>query len=472
MINDMEEGKIGIILCKDLSRFGRNNALVAYYTEIVFPDADIRFICVNDGIDSAKGDNEIMGFKSILNEYYARDISKKIRSSYRTLAQKGYYVGSSAPFRYKLNPNNRYQLLPDEETAPVVVEMFSMAADGASVKKIRKHLVARNILTPHAYRAKKYGTYLNAYNADFPTDWSEGTIQNILRNRVYCGHIISQKNTTKSFKNQKIVKRPKDEWIIVENTYIALVSEQDFDKVQGFAKTKHRDNKSSGNNIFAGIIKCFDCGHSLAYGSPPPGRNFARYVCNGYKRGRISHPCSPHYTSFPRLHEAVLEKVQMISAYVKSREGNYEEFYNSFLQNGNDLNNANRKQELEKLRKRGNELENIIRLLYEDRAQGIIPLDRFSSLFAGYDTEQKELNAKVDALQAQMNKETDHLQNAGYFLKAVNQFTEINELTASLLRELIEKIVIHESNGLRGNAREQRIDIHWRFIGLLQEATL
>lgn len=471
MINDVEEGKIGVVLCKDLSRLGRNNALVAYYTELFFPDRDVRFIAVNDGIDSAKGENEIMGFKSIINEYYARDISKKIRSSMRTIAQKGHFIGGHAPYGYKLDPADRHHLLPDEETAPVVSQMFRWAAEGISANKIMDMLSDRHILTPRAYVAKTQGRYKNSYNHEFPAVWNLSTVLWILRNPEYCGHIISQKQTTKSFKNSKVVWRPKDEWVTVKNMHEPLVDEQTFEKVQSFIKTKRRENKYNADNIFAGMLKCYDCGYGLAYNSPCEGRRIGQYSCNLYKQRRRNATCTSHSISFSVLYEAVLTKVQNMLAFIQECESDYEAFYNNLLEEGANLNAQQYHRDLEKVLRRITELDTIMKSLYEDRARKIIPEDRFVTLFAGYDVEQRELKVQADGLKNQLSRESDNITNAGHFLRAISQFKEITELTPTLLHELIEKIVIHESNGRRGNNRVQRIDIHWRFVGLLPEDT-
>ena len=341
--------------------------------------------------------------------------------------------------------------------------MFRMAVDGLTPYKIAQAFITQEILTPRAYIAKTKGVYLEVLER--PYLWNERTIAGLLRNRQYCGHIISQKQSRKSFKTTKLVKHPESEWIVVKDMHEALVNEQDFEKVQAFVQTKRRKSKNSEQNIFVGMIKCFDCGYSLTFNY----NGIGRFYCNTFRQTRRNgKSCTPHSLPYPMLYDAVLTKVREISTFVKSREGDYEEFYNHFLQSGNDLNNASRKREMDKLKRRSSELENIIRLLYEDRAQGIIPVDRFASLFAGYDTEQKELSAKINAFQSQITQETDTMQNAGYFLNAISKFTEITELTPSLLRELIEKVVVHESNGYRDERRKQRIDIHWRFVGLLK----
>ncbi|MCL2357522.1 MAG: recombinase family protein [Defluviitaleaceae bacterium] len=219
--------------------------MVAYFTEIFFAENNVRFVCVNDGIDSTKGDNEIMGFRSAINEFYTRDISKKTRSTFQTLALKGKFIGAHAPYGYSVDPNDKHHLVPDDDTAPIVQEMFAMAADGVKPNIITRYLSEWKIVTPRVHIAQKTGKYMNAINKEFPAEWNLTTVISILKNREYCGHIISQKETTQSFKSSKVIHRPPEEWVIARDMHTALVDEKTFDKVQSLIKTKKRENKST-----------------------------------------------------------------------------------------------------------------------------------------------------------------------------------------------------------------------------------
>jgi len=205
---------------------------------------------VNDCIDSAKGDNEIMGFRSVINEYYAKDISKKIRSSFKTMAEKGQFRGSCPPYGYMRDPNDRHHFVIDTETSPNVKEMFAMAAEGIKPHRIMLHLSDKKILTPRAYFAHTTGMYQNSHNKDFPTEWGMTTVLGILKNKAYCGHLIAQKETTQSFKSKKTVYRPESEWIICENVHEALVDEQTFEKVQSRITTGVEREATNSVNMF------------------------------------------------------------------------------------------------------------------------------------------------------------------------------------------------------------------------------
>jgi len=265
MIEDIEAGKIGIVMCKDLSRLGRNNALVAYYTEIFFPENDIQFIAVNDGIDTFHGENEIMGFKSIINEYYARDISKKIKSAKRTMSQRGLYVGAIAPYGYMKHPDDKHKLIPDPETAPIVQRMYRLMASGISSCEISTIFSHEEILIPTAYKCSKGIGAHRKFSETRPYGWSITSIQNILRNPIYLGSVVWNKQAVKSFKTGKLVNRPKEEWLIVEGTHEPLIDRKTFDKVQKLMSIKNPANVTEFDNIFRGLLRCSDCGVNMAY---------------------------------------------------------------------------------------------------------------------------------------------------------------------------------------------------------------
>lgn len=297
MFEDIEAGKVNVVLVKDMSRLGRNNALFMYYVEEVFPDLDVRFIAINDMVDTAQDDNEIMPFKSVLNEYYARDISKKIRSSIRTTALTGGFTGAFAPYGYLVDPENKKKLIVDPETAPIVKRIFELSQQGTSTHQIARILCKDGILVPRAYRAKKKGILEQSKGFTFPTDWVGKNVKMILENQVYLGHMVSHKSQTKSFKNKKIVPVPKEDWIVVENTHEAIIDKETFEIVQKFISVKKQPNKTGKPNIFVGLVKCPDCGRNLAYSNP--NGNEPRFRCRTYARN--TELCTTHAISYKIL---------------------------------------------------------------------------------------------------------------------------------------------------------------------------
>jgi site-specific DNA recombinase len=466
MIVDIESGKVGVVLCKDLSRLGRNNAIVAYYTEIFFPDNDIRFIAVNDSIDTFVGNNEIMGFKSIINEYYARDISKKLRSSYRTLALNGQFVGGQAPYGYMKSPENSHQLIIDDETAPNVLRMFQMAADGISPSEIMRTFSEEKILTPRAYTAQRTGKYQSAINQDFPTDWSKVTVVSILKNREYLGHLVANKQTSKSFKNKKKVTRPDAEWIETPNTHEAIVDEQTFEKVQRLITIKRRKCISEFDNIFQGLLRCSTCGVHLCYQNIQGRHQNGSFCCNHYRR-YTSH-CTAHYIGYTVLYDIVLKNIQEMAALAKTHEDDISGLVEKLLDGGADTSGRKLRRELDKGQQRVSELDAIIKKMLEQNARGFISDERFAVLSAEYEAEQKTLTTSLDDMRAKLLKQESDSDGAVRFLSVIRKYTEIEELTMPILNELIDKIVIYDGEG-RGANRTQQVDIHYHFVGLLSK---
>ena len=468
MVRDIEDGKIGIVLCKDLSRLGRNNALVAYYTEIFFPDNDVRFIAVSDAIDTFKGDNEIMPFKSVVNEYYARDISRKVKSAYRTKALNGEFTGPHAPYGYRKNPENKYHLIVDENTAGNVRRIFHMAAEGLSTFKIARKLSQEQILTPRAYTASQSGKYKDCFHPKYPTDWNVNTIAQILRNREYIGHLVCNKNTTKSFKNRKLVQLPEEQWIEVQNTHEPIVEQSIFDAAQKLISVKKRENTAGIENIFSGLLKCSDCGCALGYVKGKSEGHQGAYNCNLY-RSRSTKYCTVHYITYKALYTLVLEDIQRNAQIAKQSEDELAE-YAKHLASGNANSKHKRMQkELAKLNQRCGELDIIITKLFEQNALGVISDERFVSMSEGYEKEQKELTAKSAELQGQLDKKRADSNNTMKFLEAVRKYSDITELNAAILNDLIDSIVVYdaEGKGMKKN-RVQRVDINYKFIGLMQ----
>ena len=265
MIADMEKGLIDVVVVKDLSRLGRNNAMVALYTEMIFPDNDVRFIAVNDNIDTTNGDNDIMPFKSVVNEFYAKDISKKIRSAYRTKALNGEFTAAFAPYGYLKDPNDKHKLIPDADTADIVRRIFKLAAEGVSPYKISVILRNEKVLMPRAYIAEQTGRYNNCYDHNHPYDWCNNTITIMLQNKVYLGHMVSNKSTSKSYKNRKLVKNASEEWIEVKNTHEPLVDEATWELAQQIIGKRKRPMRTGEMQIFSG-----EPSPCLLYTSPSP----------------------------------------------------------------------------------------------------------------------------------------------------------------------------------------------------------
>jgi len=466
--SDIEEGKIGILLCKDLSRIGRNNALTAVFTEVFLTEHNVRLICLNDGIDTAVGENEIMGFKSILNEYYARDCSRKVRSARQNMAVKGQYAGSFAPYGYKKNPANKHHLVIDEEAAPVVRRMYEMAADGVNVNQISIYLAESHILTPNAYKSLMLGDKAIHYDPEYPYNWHGSTVKNILKNRVNIGEMVSHKQTTRSFKSQKLVHLPEEEWVTVTDTHEPIVSAVLFERAVKLISVKKRRNTLNDENIFAGLLVCYDCGHRLGFMKSATKIQPAwHYICSRYRHAgkiRDTHrTCTMHYIPHKGLFAEILARLQAIIAANMTVEDVL-----ALLPDRQEPSKKAKKQ-LESLKRRDGELKHLIKRIFEREAFGDITSDTFAELYRGYLDERESNTKKIEMLEAELSAENRDKENAERFLEVVRKYAEPTELTRELLLDFVEKIEVHEATGeRRKGTREQTLDIYYRFIGKLQ----
>jgi DNA invertase Pin-like site-specific DNA recombinase len=471
MVTDIETGGIGILLVKDLSRLGRNNAMIAFYTEIFLPDHDVRLIALGDSIDTGHGDNEIMAFKSVINEYYARDISKKIRASKRNQALKGNFGGAHAPYGYKKHPDNKHKLIPDDEAAAVVRRMFEMADNGLGTHQIAKIISDDKILIPTLYKYYQLGYKSNQFDENYPHDWRTSTVRRILESRVYVGDIVSHKQGNKSFKNQKIIRHPESEWITVEGMHEPLVDTDLFERVQKVIKLKKRANSAGITNIFAGVLKCSDCNSNMNYRAynGKVGHIGGTYMCNKYRHNSNSEvqrkTCTAHYTPYVNIHAATVARLNMMITANLSEE----EIVKMLSSDRKPLETAQKA--LDKLKRRSTELDRIIRKIVEQNALGDITSETFTKLYSGYITEQNELADKMKVHETKLAAENRDRENAQLFVEQIRKYTVSDELSREKVLDLIDKIIIYEPSGNhKDKTRRQEIEFHYRFIGRLPDS--
>ena len=464
MIEDaMEDTQPSGIMVKDMSRFGRNNAMFMYYVEEIFPNNDILFIALNDDVDTRYEDNEMMPFKSIMNEYYARDTSKKIRSVKKTTALSGGFCGSFAPYGYRVDPNNK-RILIDPETAPIVKRIFEMSKQGNSVHQIARTLCEEKILIPRAYRAMKNGTLETSTGFRFPTDWVGKNVKMILENQVYLGHMVSHKTQTKSFKNRKLVAVPKEDWIVVKNTHEAIIDEETFELAQKRIATRQRPTKVDEIDIFSGLLFCGDCGYKmyLQQGAGTLERKHA-YTCGKYRnRIRTGELCTTHYIRKSVLKELVLADLQRVLSYVKEHEQEFIETANECSAKAVQKTLTQQRKELDKAQSRISELNILFRKLYEDNALGKLSDEQFAFLTSGYDEEKKTLTRRIAELSQEIDNATERSADVKRFVALVRRYTAITELTYENVHEFIDRILIHE---LDKETNTRKIEIFYSFVG-------
>ncbi len=464
MIGDIEANKIDIVLVKDQSRIGREHLQTGYYIEMFFSEHNVRFIAVNDNVDTALGDNDFMGFRNIMNEFYAKDISKKIRSARRTLAYKGAYTASLAPYGYKKDPNDKHRLIVDENTAPTVKKIFKLASEGNTPYQISQYLEEHEILSPRVYLNKTYGIFEGSADTENPYIWYPVTVASILRNPVYLGYVVGQKTTSPSFKIKKRTFRPQEEWILVEAKHEALIDQETFDIVSKMVKVKKRPTVIGERQIFHGLVKCADCGASLTYSAQ--NHSYGVYTCGNY-RSKGKRKCTAHYISAKNLYGIVESEINRLMEPLKV---DVETFIEQVAANRLKALKHQCSQALKlqkQLKQRSEELHQICRKLYEDNALGKLSDDDYTQYSAVYLKERKEVDAKLEELDRLLAEQKAKTENIQKFAQIAGKYLDFKEMTKPMLNELIDKIVVHQCDKSTGK-RIQKVEVYYRFIGLIE----
>ena len=465
MLDDIEAGKIDVVITKDLSRLGRDHLKVGHFTEIYFPMKNVRYIAVNDGVDTANKNNDIAALKNVMNEFYSRDNSRKIRSSIRARAKAGLYRSSFNPIGYRKSPDNHNKLMVDEETAWIVKRIFELANAGMGTHKIAAVFREEQVPCPswwlHSRGEKDYSKRFE--NPENKYEWSHTVIRNIISNPLYLGHCVMCK-TESIFKVNASKKVPKEDWITVKNTHEPLVDEETFELAQKRIATRHRPTKAAEIDIFSGLLFCAGCRHKMYYqqGVNIEPRKFS-YSCGAWRnRARTGSECTSHYIRKNVLLDLVLEDMRRVLRYVKEHE---QDFICKATEYG-DMEArkalAQQQKELFKAQARMTELDTLFRKLYEDNALGRLTDERFVFLTSGYEDEKKSLAARIDELQQQIATVTERKRDISRFIQIVGKYSDIQELTYENVHEFIDRILIHE---LDRETNTRKIEIHYSFVG-------
>jgi DNA invertase Pin-like site-specific DNA recombinase len=464
----VENGEVATIIVKDMSRLGRNYLLVGHYTEMVFPSNGIRFIAVNDNVDSLYGDNDFTPFKNLFNDFYAKDTSKKIRAVKKAQAERGERVSTRAPYGYKKDENNpKKKIVPDEDVAPVVQRIFNLCVSGKGPSQIARQLKNEQVITPGNYYYNNTGVLLTGVDTTRPYDWSDTTIASILEDEVYLGHTISLQSTTISYKNKKRIERPKSEQLRFENTHEPLITQEIWSIVQDIRKRKRRRANMAEQNMFSGLVYCLDCKETLvlhrAHTMDAVKNNF---MCSTYKK-RGKEKCTGHYIREYQLAAIILDDLRRVTHFARQQEA-------LFIQYINQKNNAETKREIDRLqreldvmRRRDTELSTLFKRTYEDNVLGRINNEQFRMLSDDYNAEQKSLKERIPRTAERIQKLQASVANVTRFIDKARRYTEINELSGELLNLFIEKIEVGERGERYSRTAEQEIIIHYRDIGVI-----
>ncbi len=468
MIQDIESKKINLVITKDLSRLGRDYITTGQYTEIYFPSKKVRYIAINDGYDSNNKYGDIVPFKNIINEMYARDTSQKIRSSFQTKMREGEFIGNFAPYGYIKDPNDKNHLLINTEVSEVIKKIFDLAVDGNKPKEIAEYLNKRNIQTPAQYRCKKY-PHLNVDNYTKRKKWTSSSVSKILKNIVYLGHTAQGKTTKVSFKSNITVQNSKSEWIIVKNTHEPLISEDVFNEVKRRSLSRTCAKKEGFTNIFSGLAKCMDCSRNMSSVGTRKKGSVSNLACGGYKLyGKKE--CTNHFIDYNVLYDIVLKAIR--KQVVLSRQDKSNLFEDMKAKINLEKNDTFINQEIRKLKNRSKELDGIIEKLYEDNYNGVINDTRFKKLIAKYEKENDSLNKEINELEHQlMDKKRllDGIINSyEKFCEIVKEYTEIKELNQDILFKFIDHIEVGQGyyeKTPNGKVKHQKVKIYFKFLG-------
>lgn len=456
MIEDIEAGNINMVIVKDLSRLGRNYLLTGQYTEIYFPDRGVRFIALNDGIDTENSDNDIAPFKNILNEMYSKDISKKVRSAVRTKKQQGEFLSNYAPFGYQKDPFNKNRLIIEESGAAVVRRIFEMCAEGHGSKIISKTLTKEGVFTPKNHRNKLLHKPTDMAN----NRWYPETVNHILRSRIYLGDMVQGVYECSRFKRMPHKRRSREEWIITPNTHEPIVTPEIWEQAQTLISSRKRVLRTGEVQLFAGFVKCEDCGYALAYSDS---QGIPQYTCGQYRRyGREF--CTCHYIRKDILAEVVLNDIRKHARLAVEDE---ERFFQHLLSLNGDKEERKVQalnSELDTAKTRYHDLDRIIKHLFEQSASGAITGSRFEKLSGEYEAEQSGLERRIEEIQNELDMVQQNRSDSSAWLDIIKEYADIKELDRIVLSELIDKITVGEARMENG---EKIIDItiYYRFIG-------
>lgn len=461
MMELVERGQVETIIVKDHSRLGRNRLVVGALMERFTEDYGVRYIAVTDGIDSAKGLDDMVAVRELFNEFYPRDTSKKIRAVFTNKGNSGQRLCTQVPYGYK---GNKYGWEIDEEAAQVVRQIYSMCMNGLGPMQIAKQLTAAHILTPTAYKLEKGLTKREKTTAD-PYRWESQLVVKILERMEYTGCTVNFKTRKKSYKSKKTLYLPPEERKIFPDTHPAIIDRETWERVQELRKNKRRRTKTGKRSMFSGLVYCADCGAKLHYRTAS---NFEdrqdHFVCSNYKSNTGT--CSAHFIRAVVLSDIVLEHLRYTVGYVQAHEAEFIQAVMDKSATDQKRETAQKRRELAQAERRISDLDVLFQRIYEDNVNGKLSDERFSKLSKTYEDEQRTLSEKAQRLHTELDREQAQAVNVAQFIALVKKHNEIDALTPALVNEFIERIEVHAPDKSSGH-RTQQIDIVYNFIGML-----
>lgn len=482
MVAGIEDGSIGTVIVKDMSRIGRDYLQVGFYTEVMFKEKEVHFIAIANGVDNQKRESsEFAPFLNIMNEWYIRDSSRKVTTVLRARGMEGKHTTNNAIYGYRKSEEDKNQWVIDEEAAEVVRRIYRMSLEGKGPYEIARILSEEQIERPSYYLAKRgLGTCRSNNNTATPYVWRGATVRDILSKPEYMGHTVNFRSYKESYKDKRAKKTPKEDWVIFKNTQEAIVSEEMWNKVQELRKTVRRTDTVGEANPFTGLLYCADCGAKMYNhrGGAGRARNWKgelngkrrpdrdEYNCSTYNLSRQSYDkqCSQHYIRTEVVRKLVLETIKAVSDYVITNE---EEFINRIYSTSRDKQKESirsLKRKIAQDTKRVNELNMLMKKLYEDNISGKLSDKHFEFMLSEFENEQDTLEISMENAKAEIEKHESDTVRADKFIELVKRYTDFSELTTPMLNEFVEKILVHEADYSSGE-RVQEVEIYLNFIG-------
>ena len=482
MIAGIENGSIGTVIVKDMSRIGRDYLQVGFYTEVMSKEKEVHFIAIANGVDNQKRESsEFAPFLNIMNEWYIRDSSRKVTTVLRARGMEGKHTTNNAIYGYRKSEEDKNQWVIDEEAAEVVRRIYRMSLEGKGPYEIARILSEEQIERPSYYLAKRgLGTCRSNNNTATPYVWRGATVRDILSKPEYMGHTVNFRSYKESYKDKRAKKTPKEDWVIFKSTQEAIVSEEMWNKVQELRKTVRRTDTVGEANPFTGLLYCADCGAKMYNhrGGAGRARNWKgelngkrrpdrdEYNCSTYNLSRQSYDkqCSQHYIRTEVVRKLVLETIKAVSDYVITNE---EEFINRIYSSSRDKQKESirsLKRKIAQDTKRVNELNMLMKKLYEDNISGKLSDKRFEFMLSEFENEQDTIEISMENAKAEIEKYESDTVRADKFIELVKRYTDFSELTTPMLNEFVEKILVHEADYSSGE-RVQEVEIYLNFIG-------
>ena len=466
MLNLIEQDLVSTVIVKDMSRLGRNYLDVGKFTEIVFPQHNVRLIAIADGVDSDKGEDDFTPFRNIINEFYLKELSRKLRSSQRIKSKQGYAIGHP-PFGYRRDPDEPKKWTVDDDSAVIVKRIFRMRLDGMSIQQIALTFKREKILTPAAYAEEKGYKVPARKTRRGEYFWDTNTIRQILLNRSYIGDVVNFRTYSKSYKLKTRLQNPQENWEIHEGVHEAIIERQVFKDVQKtLGDTKYRKPKYIEKNMFAGYLNCSDCGANLNYKYTHQNPNNHYFSCRN-KRANNGLCEKTHHIRVDVITQIVTQNLANIMQFASMFEDEFVKIvvdeYFKLVQ----LQQRKNQIALHEALAREKQIDILYEKVYEDQALGKLSEERFMKLSAKYEDEQSALRQNIKHLRSVVEQESAHEMNADAFVQLVRKYTNIEELTPQILREFVDRIVVHHKEQLNEQT-VQRVEIYYRFIGYIE----